>query len=231
MLGLKHADPTIEAAVDRPRRAGRSDASSALVLAPHYSAFSVGQYLDRVAGRGRPHGVARHRRSRAGRPSRRSSTSSPASCAGAWRTMPANTQGGVHRPLAAAAHRRRRRSVPGRAARHRRGGRRRGRARGWSGGRIAWQSRRPHTRAVAGPDILPSSTDLGRRAEHADGVLVCACGFVADHLEVLYDLDIEARARRRARPRVRPHRVRQRRPRGDRRAGRSGRRPPVSSQD
>jgi ferrochelatase len=26
-------------------------------------------------------------------------------------------------------------------------------------------------------------------------VVVCAAGFVADHLEVLYDLDIEARAR------------------------------------
>ena len=26
-------------------------------------------------------------------------------------------------------------------------------------------------------------------------MLVCACGFVADHLEVLYDLDIEARQR------------------------------------
>ncbi|MEB3323435.1 MAG: ferrochelatase, partial [Synechococcaceae cyanobacterium] len=27
------------------------------------------------------------------------------------------------------------------------------------------------------------------------GVIVCACGFVADHLEVLYDLDIEAAGR------------------------------------
>jgi ferrochelatase len=27
----------------------------------------------------------------------------------------------------------------------------------------------------------------------ADGVLVCPQGFVSDHLEVLYDLDIEAR--------------------------------------
>ena len=26
-------------------------------------------------------------------------------------------------------------------------------------------------------------------------MLVCPCGFVADHLEVLYDLDIEARRR------------------------------------
>jgi ferrochelatase len=32
-------------------------------------------------------------------------------------------------------------------------------------------------------------------SEGATGVLVCACGFVADHLEVLYDLDIEARRR------------------------------------
>ena len=29
----------------------------------------------------------------------------------------------------------------------------------------------------------------------ADAVLVSACGFVADHLEVLYDLDIEAQHR------------------------------------
>ena len=28
--------------------------------------------------------------------------------------------------------------------------------------------------------------------EPIEGVLVSACGFVADHLEVLYDLDIEA---------------------------------------
>jgi protoporphyrin/coproporphyrin ferrochelatase len=28
----------------------------------------------------------------------------------------------------------------------------------------------------------------------AAGVVVCAAGFVSDHLEVLYDLDVEARA-------------------------------------
>ena len=32
-------------------------------------------------------------------------------------------------------------------------------------------------------------------SEHASGVVVCPCGFVADHLEVLYDLDIEAKDR------------------------------------
>ncbi len=30
------------------------------------------------------------------------------------------------------------------------------------------------------------------RAAGAPGLVVCACGFVADHLEVAYDLDIEA---------------------------------------
>ena len=33
-------------------------------------------------------------------------------------------------------------------------------------------------------------TDAAERGYQ--GVLVCPCGFVADHLEVLYDLDIEA---------------------------------------
>ncbi len=32
-------------------------------------------------------------------------------------------------------------------------------------------------------------------SENADGLVVCPCGFVADHLEVLYDLDIEASRR------------------------------------
>jgi ferrochelatase len=31
-----------------------------------------------------------------------------------------------------------------------------------------------------------------RAAAGAPGLVVCACGFVADHLEVAYDLDIEA---------------------------------------
>src|SRR5829696_7108980 len=46
-LGLKHAKPMIEDAVDELGEAGFTDVV-ALVLAPHYSAFSVGQYLDRV---------------------------------------------------------------------------------------------------------------------------------------------------------------------------------------
>jgi len=42
-----------------------------------------------------------------------------------------------------------------------------------------------------GPDVCDVIRDLA--AAGAPGVVVCAAGFVADHLEVFYDLDIEAR--------------------------------------
>ena len=59
----------------------------------------------------------------------------------------------------------------------------------WS---IGWQSAGQTGTPWLGPDvleILPTLRDKGRR-----GAIVCSCGFVADHLEVLYDLDIEAAA-------------------------------------
>ena len=59
--------------------------------------------------------------------------------------------------------------------------------------RVAWQSAGRTPEPWLGPDILTVIDELA--ASGADGVLVCACGFVADHLEVLYDLDIEARQR------------------------------------
>lgn len=40
-----------------------------------------------------------------------------------------------------------------------------------------------------GPDLLEAVDDSG-----AQDVLVCPIGFVADHLEILYDLDVEAQA-------------------------------------
>ena len=44
------------------------------------------------------------------------------------------------------------------------------------------------------PDVLEVIRDLAGTGR-ADGVLVCPQGFVSDHLEVVYDLDIEARRR------------------------------------
>jgi protoporphyrin/coproporphyrin ferrochelatase len=56
---------------------------------------------------------------------------------------------------------------------------------------IAWQSAGRTADAWIGPDVLESIEQLA--AAGAPAVVVCPCGFVADHLEVLYDLDIEAR--------------------------------------
>jgi ferrochelatase len=59
---------------------------------------------------------------------------------------------------------------------------------------IAWQSAGRTPEPWLGPDILDVIDQLGADDDIA-GVVVCACGFVADHLEVLYDLDIEAAGR------------------------------------
>lgn len=58
--------------------------------------------------------------------------------------------------------------------------------------RTGWQSAGRTADPWLGPDILEivgSEADAGTAA-----IVVCPCGFVADHLEVLYDLDIEAAA-------------------------------------
>jgi ferrochelatase len=56
---------------------------------------------------------------------------------------------------------------------------------------VAWQSAGRTGDKWLGPDILEVIEDLAGRG--VPGVVVCPCGFVADHLEVLYDIDIEAR--------------------------------------
>ncbi len=57
--------------------------------------------------------------------------------------------------------------------------------------RTAWQSAGRTPDPWLGPDILEALRE-DAASFTVSGVLVCACGFVADHLEVLYDLDIEA---------------------------------------
>ena len=52
--------------------------------------------------------------------------------------------------------------------------------------------RRPHAGAVARARTSSRSSATWRPPGRADGVLVCPQGFVSDHLEVVYDLDIEA---------------------------------------
>ena len=59
----------------------------------------------------------------------------------------------------------------------------------WS---VGWQSAGRTPEPWLGPDVLEI---IRNRAEHqSPGLVICPCGFVADHLEVAYDLDIEAAA-------------------------------------
>ena len=57
---------------------------------------------------------------------------------------------------------------------------------------IGWQSAGRTADPWLGPDILDVLRTLGD--EGCKAVVISSCGFVADHLEVLYDVDIEARA-------------------------------------
>ena len=207
--------PTIEAAVDAARRAGRRPdrrpgARPALL-------GDLGRRVPRAGGAARPRRAASASSgSRAGRPSRRSSTSSPRRVRDAAGDAAGEHQGGVHRPLAARSGS----STPATRTRDElRATARPSRSPPVSvagaGGRSAWQSPAAPPSRGSGPTSSRSST-TSAPAEHADGLLVCPCGFVADHLEVLYDLDIEARQRAEAAGLAFARTaVRQRRPRRD----------------
>lgn len=190
-LGLKHADPKIEDAVH-----GLADAGFrrivGLVLAPHYSSYSIGQYLDRTRAAAEPHGIeVIGIDSWATEPAFVEFLARDISARLA--AMPANTKvlftahslpqriidAGDPYPEELRATAEAVAAASGLAS--------------WSSWAIAWQSAGRTPEPWIGPDILEVISDLAT-SESASGVLVCACGFVADHLEVLYDLDIEARA-------------------------------------
>lgn len=61
----------------------------------------------------------------------------------------------------------------------------------WPDWALAWQSAARTPEPWRGPDIVDVIRELGATGR-TDGVLVCAQGFVSDHLEVLYDLDVVA---------------------------------------
>jgi len=190
-LGMKHAPPFLEDAVANLAAQGVTRAVG-LVLAPHYSFLSVGQYAERAEAAGAAHGVeilmvvSWHMapgyldllavfvaQAIDSIPQKKpdvevvfTAHSLPAFIEASGDPYP----GQLRETAISVAHR-----VP-----HTR----------WS---TAWQSaaRTGTTEPWLGPDILAVLPRLA--ANGAKGVVVCPCGFVSDHLEVLYDLDIEAR--------------------------------------
>ena len=187
--GAKHSAPKIEAAVDGLADAGVA-AIVGLVLAPHYSIGSVGEYLARARERATARGV-------------------PAVFVERWGAEPELIELLAGRPLTAVASLGDRpaaevevvftaHSLPARLAAA--GDRypeelavtaalvaeRCGLAR-W---RTGWQSAGRSDETWLGPDILELLETVA--AEGARAIVICPAGFTSDHLELCYDLDIAA---------------------------------------
>jgi ferrochelatase len=190
VLGQKHAAPFIEDAVAELAAAGCTRVVG-LVLAPHYSRASVGEYQARLAAAATEHGL-----SSAGIDS--------------WHLEPAYLDfltDVVRHGLTGLPERTKvlftAHSLPERALvddpypeQLRESATAVADAAGldrWAGWSLCWQSAGRTPEPWRGPDILDVLADLAATGK-ADGVLVCPQGFVSDHLEVVYDLDIEARA-------------------------------------
>jgi ferrochelatase len=189
--GNKHAAPFIEDGAAALAVAG-VERIVGVVLAPHFSRGSVGEYAIRLASAAGEHGLA--------------ATTVPswhdvpawidfqvAAVTDALASLPARTK------VLFTAH-----SLPERVlvddpypdelrASATAIAERVGLAR-WAAWSLAWQSAGRTADPWRGPDILEVIDDLAGTGR-AEGVLVCPQGFTADHLEVLYDLDIEAAGR------------------------------------
>jgi ferrochelatase len=199
-LGLKHADPKVEATAAE-LAAGGAATIVGLVLAPHYSSYSIGQYLERArAGVDASGSSARvvGIESWATEPAFVSFLA--ADLADRVRSMRAQVDGRVL--VLFTAH-----SLPERiiAAGDPYPDELRATAEAVAAAvglsehtewQLAWQSAGRTPEPWIGPDILEV---IGGLDDDVGGVIVCACGFVADHLEVLFDLDIEAAGRADAR--------------------------------
>jgi len=188
-LGLKHAHPMIEESVNDLAQQGFT-AIIALVLAPHYSSYSIGQYVGRATEAALPHGInvigidswatepAFIRFIANDMAKKRSNMPARTRALFTAHSLPQRIIDGgdpypqeLHATATAVAQQL-------------------NMSEGTDWG-IAWQSAGRTPEPWIGPDILAVLQEISD-TKSADGVVVSACGFVADHLEVLYDLDIEA---------------------------------------
>jgi len=195
--GAKFAPPRIEQAVGELGRAG-VDRLIGLVLAPHYSAASVGDYARRA------HAAAAALRPVEGGPLDVEMIEYWYSAPGFVALMATRVQGALERlapgtragaTVVFTAH-----SIPARLVaagdpyetQVHESATAIAEAAGLGRWSVAWQSAGRTADAWLGPDVRDVIAALP--GSGASAVVVCPVGFVSDHLEVLYDLDIEARA-------------------------------------
>jgi protoporphyrin/coproporphyrin ferrochelatase len=204
-LGMKHSPPFVAEGVQRMRADGLRRAVG-LVLAPHWSGMSVETYVDRVekalADGGGP--VFSYVRQWYDHPAFLDFLADRVRTA--LESLPAEARDGA--AVIFSAHSLPTRAMPDGSARCKAcdicpdGCRyveqladtalRVSERLGLSTVTTAWQSAGRTPDPWWGPPLEDVLRDLA--AAGHPGVVVCSAGFVADHLEILYDLDIEARA-------------------------------------
>jgi ferrochelatase len=182
-FGAKHTDPLIEEAA-AALAAGDHEEVVGLVLTPHSSTMGSQEYLDRAA---------------------KELGSTPFVAVGPWYGEPALVQllgERVREALATVPGRPRviftAHSLPERVREHgdtypeqlTDSARRVAEAAGLGEWEVAWQSAGRTPEPWLGPDVRDEVRRLGAGGD-IDAVVICPIGFVSDHLEVLYDLDVE----------------------------------------
>jgi ferrochelatase len=184
-VGMKHSAPFIADAVRAMAESGIRSAT-ALALAPHYSRISVAGYFSTAAEAAAEHGVVLE------------AVESWHDHPGFIEAVARRLQAALARTTAPAviftAH-----SLPQRIltwndpypGQLRHTAELVASAAGVPQWRFAYQSASHTGEPWLGPDLLETLPELAR--EGVEEVVVCPVGFVADHLEVLYDIDVEAR--------------------------------------
>ena len=191
--GLKHASPLIEDGVEQMSKDGIKRAVG-IVLAPHYSIMSVGSYIKRAQEKAKELGIEMsfvesyhlHPKLIQALSERVSAKLDQFEEAGAVREEVR---------VLFSAH-----SLPSRIVEMGdpypeqllETSRAIAEATGVTSWQFSWQSAGRTAEPWLGPDILDTLQELS--VEQIENVLVAPVGFVSDHLEVLYDLDIEAQA-------------------------------------
>ena len=182
--GMRHWTPRIAEAVDRALDGG-AETIVGLVLAPHYSAMSIGKYraqlVDALDGRAELRFVERwgHEPGFVELLARRLEPHRHAHVVFTAHSLPARIldEGDPYRDeLLETAQ-----LVADHAG-----------TREWT---FSFQSQSPTGEPWLGPDILEHLNELA--ACDVRDVVVCPIGFVADHLEIRWDLDVEAAERAR----------------------------------
>ncbi|MBW7476171.1 ferrochelatase [Paenibacillus oenotherae] len=187
--GLKHARPYIEDGVEAMAADGITEAVG-IVLAPHYSVMSVGSYVKRAREKAEALGIAMrfvesyhlHPKliaaltERVGSGLEAVSYARPVKLLFSAHSLPERIRE-MNDPyeeqlLATSA------AVAAGV--------------GFVDWQFTWQSAGRTREPWLGPDILDTLQEVKEKGYR--GVLVAPVGFVSDHLEVLYDLDIEAKA-------------------------------------